>query len=225
MFSQPSAGSDFKAADHLGHLLLIYPREIRTGIVTKFGVAEETLACDLVVLTDPSGPRAEPQVLLFQKALIGSLRANIGGEPVLARLGQGTAKSGQSAPYILNPYDEQDAVFATHYLNSVGGNPFQTAPSFQQAPVPPAAPAAHAALPQAALAPVHAPLPHPAPAAAAVPAPQPVYQQMAPQQIPQPAPAAAAPMITLPNGQQVTPETAAALAQLGMSVPPPPPST
>ncbi|WP_433415064.1 hypothetical protein ACQP1V_36340 [Microtetraspora malaysiensis] len=198
-FSQPSAGSDWKAADHVGHLILFYVREIRENIVTTFGNSD-AIAVDLVVLTDPSGPRAEPQVLLFQKALIGSLRGSIGKEPVLARLGQGTAKAGQSAPYILQPYSEQDAAYATTYLQSVGGNPFQTAPSFQQAPVPQTAPAA--------------PAPAPLPQTPAAPAPAAAPTLAAP----------AAGVITLPNGQQVTPETAAALAQLGMSMPPAPPA-
>lgn len=206
-FSQPAAGSDFRAADHVGHLLLVYVRELRTGIVTTYGTSD-AIACDVVVLTDPAGPRCEPQVLLFQKPLIGSLKNSIGKDPVLARLGQGTAKPGQSAPYILNPFTEQDAAYATSYLNSVGGNPFQTAPSFA-APAPvPAAP-----LPQAA----PAPIPAQAPAPATYPAPAP--QAAAPAPVPAPAPAA--PPVTLPTGQTVTAEQAAAMAALGMTTLPP----
>ncbi|MFD0884608.1 hypothetical protein ACFQ08_08585, partial [Streptosporangium algeriense] len=146
-FSQPSAASDFRAKDHVGHLLLVYVRELRKDIVTTYGTSD-AIACDVVVLTDPNGPRCEPGVLLFQKPLIGSLTNSIGKDPVLARLGQGTAKPGQSAPYLLNPFTEQDAAFATQYLNSVGGNPFPAAASTFQAPAP---------------APAHAPLPQPAP--------------------------------------------------------------
>ncbi|MFJ2029448.1 hypothetical protein [Streptosporangium sp. NPDC087985] len=212
MFSQPSAGSDFKAADHIGHLLLMYVRELRESIQTSYG-SSDAISVDLVVLTDPNGPRLETQVLLFQKPLIGSLRNSIGKDPVLARLGQGTAKPGQSAPYILQPFNDQDAAYATSYLQSVGGNPFQTAPSF-------AAPAAPAPVPAA-------PLPQavPAPAPAAYPAPAPVgYPAAVPAQAPAPmaAPAPAGPPVQLPNGQQVTAEAAQAMAALGIPIPPVP---
>lgn len=243
MFSQPSAGSDFKAADHVGHLLLIYVRELREGIVTQYGTSE-AIGCDLVVLTDQKGPRPETQVLLFQKPLIGSLRQNIGKDPVLARLGQGTAKPGQSAPYILNPFDEQDKAFAEQYLHSVGGNPFQAAPNFQPpAPAPvPAVPLPTAA-PQAAYPPAYPPAypaapqaPFPAapgsgvgvPAAAAPvaqqypapQAPQVPQQQYAPAPVPAQAPAPQH-LVQLPNGQMGTPEQAAAIQALGMNGMPP----
>ncbi|GAA3441044.1 hypothetical protein [Planomonospora venezuelensis] len=205
-FAQPSAGSDFRAKDHVGHLLLIYVRELRSGIVTQFGTSD-AISCDVVVLTDQSGPRLEPGVLFFQKPLIGSLTGSIGRDPVLARLGQGTAKPGQSAPYILQPYTEQDAAYATQYLNNVGGNPFQTAPSF--APAAPA-PAPVAPLPQAVpqAAPV-APVGYPsgAPAVAA----QPIPQAPAPAALPVPQPAAPG---------QMTAEAQAAMAALGMQTPP-----
>ncbi|MBF8187364.1 hypothetical protein ITP53_16810, partial [Nonomuraea sp. K274] len=163
MFQQPTAGSDFKAKNHVGHLLLIYVRELRTGIVTKYGPSD-AISCDVVVLTDQAGPRLEPGVLFFQKPLINSLRGSISADPVLARLGQGVAKPDMDPPYILNPYDQADAAFATQWLHSVGGNPFRTAPALQQ----PAAPAPVAPLPQAAPA---APFPVPAGVGAGVPAP------------------------------------------------------
>ncbi|WP_326637310.1 hypothetical protein OG884_26620 [Streptosporangium sp. NBC_01755] len=212
-FSQPAAGSDFRAADHVGHLLLVYVRELRTSIVTQFGTSD-AIACDVVVLTDPAGPRCEPQVLLFQKPLIGSLKNSIGKDPVLARLGQGTAKPGQSAPYILNPFNEADAAFATQWLQSVGGNPFQTAPSF--APPAALAPVPAAPLPQA----VPAPIPAQAPAPA-YPATYPAPQAAAPAPMPAPAPAPAAPPVTLPTGQQVSAEQYAAMAALSMTTLPP----
>lgn len=219
MFQQPSAGSDFRAKDHIGHLLLIYVRELRENIVTQYGTSD-AISADVVVLTDPSGPRCETQVLFFQKPLIGSLRNSIGGEPVLARLGQGTAKPGQSAPYILNPYTEQDAAIATQYLQSVGGNPFVPAPAFAQAPVP-ATPPAPAATPAPAMThgsitmapPAQQPT---APSVAAAPMPT------APAPVPQAAPPAPAPAA---GGQQLTPEAAAAIQALGIQLPPAAPTS
>ncbi|MFE3449645.1 hypothetical protein ACFXJ8_11985 [Nonomuraea sp. NPDC059194] len=208
MFAQPSAASDFRAKDHVGHLLLIYVRDLRKDIVTAYGTSD-AIQADVVVLTSPEGPRVETSVLFFQKPLIGSLQASIGKDPVLARLGQGVAKPGQSAPYILNPFNEADAAFATQWLQSVGGNPFQTAPVVQQpAPAPVPVPAA-APIPQAPGVPAQAPQwagqPAPAPMAAA---PQPA-----------PVPAPAAPQVA-PNAA----EAAAAMAALGMQAPPPAPA-
>lgn len=210
MFQQPTAGSDFKAADHIGHLLLIYVRELRQGIVTTFGTSD-AISCDVVVLTDPAGPRCEEQVLLFQKPLIGSLKNSIGRDPVLARLGQGTAKPGQSAPYILMPFNEQDAAFTTQWLASVGNAPFQAAPALQQ-------PAPVATVPQTV------PLPQPvAPAIASAPMPQaPGVPAQAPQwaaPVPQ-APVAAVPV---PQAAPNAAEVAAAMAALNMQAPPPAP--
>ncbi|TYB50252.1 hypothetical protein FXF51_56855 [Nonomuraea sp. PA05] len=212
MFQQPSAASDFKAADHVGHLLLIYVRELRQGIVTTYG-ASDAISCDVVVLTNQRGPRCETGVLFFQKPLIGSLRNSIGKDPVLARLAQGTAKPGQSAPYILNPYSEQDAAYATQWLQSVGGNPFQTAPALQQPATPQAPQAPVAPLPQAvpaAPAVASAPLPQ----APGVPAAPP--QWAAPAQAPTPAPVPQQP----PNAA----EAQAAMAALGMTQMPPAPA-
>ncbi|MBG0830534.1 hypothetical protein HS041_22490 [Planomonospora sp. ID67723] len=200
MFAQPSApGSDFKVSDYVGHLFLIYPRELRQGIVTSNGPAD-AISADLVLLTDPNGPRAETGVLIFQKMLIGSLKGKIGADPVLGRLARGVAKPGQTAPYVLNPFDDNDAAYATQYLNSVGGNPFpQAAPFTAPAPAPQAAPVAP--LPQAA--------PVPQQAAAAYPAPA----------YPAPAPAPQAAPVPVPVGAG-TAEAQAAAAALGMQLPP-----
>lgn len=242
MFQQPSAGSDFKAKDHVGHLLLIYPRDVREGIVTKNGTAD-AVNVDLVVLTDQAGPRLEMQVLLFQKPLVSSLRGNIGKDPVLARLGRGNPQPGQEpdrAPYLLNPFDEQDAAFATQYLQSVGGNPWGAAPNFQApaavpapipaaplpAAVPQAVPAAYPPATPAAYPPAYPaayPAPAPAPVPAAYPAPQaaPVPQQQYAAPAAPAAPAPAQHMVQLPNGQFGTPEQAAAMQALGMHGMPP----
>ncbi|MFF4412137.1 hypothetical protein ACFYY8_06360 [Streptosporangium sp. NPDC001559] len=204
MFAQPAApSSDFKISDYPGHLLLIYPRELRSGIVTVNGAAD-AISADLVLLTDPSGPRTESGVLIFQKVLIGSLKSSIGKDPVLGRLGRGVAKPGQTAPYILEQYTDADATYATQYLQSVGGNPFPQAAAFQA----PAAPAP---------APVHAPLPQPVAPVAAVPAPV-----AAPAPAPVAAPIPAGPPVTLPTGQTVSAEQAAAMQALGMTTLPTP---
>lgn len=229
MFQQPSAGSDFKAADHVGHLLLIYVRELRTGIVTAYGNSD-AISCDLVVLTDPNGPRCETQVLFFQKPLIGSLRNSIGGDPVLARLGQGVAKPGQSAPYILNPFNEQDEAYARQWVMSVGGNPFQTAPTVQQPPAPAPVPQAAqfpvpsgvgAGVPAQVAAPAPQAVAPAAPAVASAPMPQAPGVPAAPPQWATPALQAPAPVPTAPQAVPNQAEIQAAMAALNMTQMPP----
>lgn len=122
-FAQPAPSSDIKIADYVGHLILFYPREQRTGVLTSNGPADPIVA-DIVILTHPDGPKAESNVLIFQKVLIGSLKNSIGGDPVLARLARGTAKPGQSAPWILGDPTEQDKQAARQYIARTQQAPF-----------------------------------------------------------------------------------------------------
>jgi len=154
LFQQPSAGGDqVKVNEIIGALVLVHVREYREGIITSFGPSD-AVAVDLHVLDGPKAGESFENTLIFQKALIGALRSAAGGQPVLGRIGQGTAKPGQSAPYILTPYTEQDAALATAWINS---RPQQFQP-------PATAPATGNGHPTAAAAPVA----QPAPAAPAV---------------------------------------------------------
>ena len=96
-FSDPSAGGDsLKPADVLGHLLIVRPLEHRFGIVTSFG-EKDAIRCDVADLTTNE---VHKDVLWFPGGLVGSLKGSI-GELILARMGQGVAKPGQSAPWTL----------------------------------------------------------------------------------------------------------------------------
>ena len=114
-FSAPSSqeSSTVKPADLQGHLLIIKPVEYKTGIITSLGEAEaiEVNLIDLDTNTEHNS------VLFFNVALRNSLKSNI-GKQVLARIGQGVAKPGKSAPWILiNATDSQaDIDKATAYL-------------------------------------------------------------------------------------------------------------
>ena len=114
-FASPSSleGSSVKPADLAGHLLIIKPVEYKTGIVTSLGEAE-AIEVDLVDLDTATEHKS---VLFFNVALRNALKSNI-GQQVLARIGQGVAKPGKSAPWILiNATDDADAVAkATAYL-------------------------------------------------------------------------------------------------------------
>lgn len=93
----PKEGGSVKVADLAGHLLIIEPLEYKTEIQTVHGSAD-AVAVDVTDL-DAGNARHE-NVLFFNVALKNALRNKI-GQKVLARIGQGTAKPGKSAPWIL----------------------------------------------------------------------------------------------------------------------------
>ena len=96
-FAAPaSSGDSVKPADLQGHLLIIKPVEYKTGIQTTLGEAE-AIEVDLV---DLDTNEQHSSVLFFNVALRSALKPNI-GKSVLARIGQGVAKPGKSAPWIL----------------------------------------------------------------------------------------------------------------------------
>lgn len=114
-FDSPSTGA--KITEFEGNLLLVEPTEHREGINTAFGAADAVVA-NVTILDGPRAGQDEFGVLIFQKALQGQLRPKIGtGRYVLGRLGRGTAKPGQSAPWILAEPTEADKNTARAHLN------------------------------------------------------------------------------------------------------------
>lgn len=102
-----------KPADLQGHLLIITPTAYKTGITTSLGEAE-AIECDVVDLDTND---EHYSVLFFNVALRSALKPNIGSQ-VLARIGQGIAKPGKSAPWILldATTDAADVKKATDYI-------------------------------------------------------------------------------------------------------------
>lgn len=97
-FAAPSnnTGESVKVADLAGHLLIITPTEYKTGIQTVHGLAE---AVEVEVI-DLDTKQTHASLLWFNVALRNALKNKI-GQKVLARIGQGAAKPGKSAPWIL----------------------------------------------------------------------------------------------------------------------------
>ena len=96
-FSPPSMNEgNIKVADLAGQLLIITPTDYKTGIKTVHGDAEAVE----VTLVNLDTDKTYDSVLFFNVALRNSLKQKI-GQKVLARIGQGTAKPGKSAPWIL----------------------------------------------------------------------------------------------------------------------------
>lgn len=127
--------SSIKPADLKGHLLIITPVEYKTGITTSLGEAEAIE----VNIVDLDTNLTHDSVLFFNVGLRNALRHNI-GKQVLARISQGAAKPGKSAPWILeNAADKaEDIAKATSYLAAA-------ATANVSAPIAPAAAAAPSA--------------------------------------------------------------------------------
>lgn len=115
MFAQPSAPSGgIKWEDVKGKLLLIEPLSNETGINTSFGLADAVKANVTVLEADGSGERRD-ETLIFPKILASQVRSQI-GQKVLGRLTQGTAKPGQSAPWMLDSATPSDIATAEAWV-------------------------------------------------------------------------------------------------------------
>ena len=96
-FTAPSNSNEqVKVADLAGQLLIITPVEYKTGIQTVHGEADAVE----VNIVNLDNNKTHDGVLFFNVALKNSLKSKI-NEKVLARIGQGIAKPGKSAPWIL----------------------------------------------------------------------------------------------------------------------------
>ena len=127
-FASPgnTSSESVKVADLANHLLIITPIEYKTGIQTVHGIAEavEVNVYDLDTSTEHNS------LLWFNVALRNALKTKI-NEKILARIGQGTAKPGKSAPWILldATSDPQALMKANNYL-------LTAAPAPKPAPAP-----------------------------------------------------------------------------------------
>jgi len=132
MFTAPTqgGGDSVKVADLAGKLLIITPIEHKKEITTVHGVTDAIE----VNLVDLDGDETHNNILFFNVALKNALKEKI-GQKVLARIGQGTAKAGKSAPWVLidatgNP---DDLAKANAFIG--GGNAKASAPAAPQAPI------------------------------------------------------------------------------------------
>ena len=139
-FAAPAnTGGGVKPADLHNHLLIITPLEYRTGITTSMGDSD-AIAVDIV---DLDTNEEHDNSLLFNPALRNALKPLL-GQKVLAKIVQGVAKPGKTAPWILQDMTVDTAAVAraTAYLAGGLNAPSAPTPTPAAAPVPaPAAPA------------------------------------------------------------------------------------
>ncbi|WP_052313654.1 hypothetical protein [Nocardia thailandica] len=124
MFDNPGSatGLDFSSIE--GRLLLIKPLALETGINTSLG-EKDAVRADITVLDGPDSPEEHRDILIFPKVLQGQVKANIGtGRMNLGRLGKGTAKPGQQAPWKLGDPTDADKDAARAHLAKSTQPPF-----------------------------------------------------------------------------------------------------
>jgi hypothetical protein len=135
-YSAPAApgGDKFPLADLHGSLLRITVTKEERDVPTAFGLSNP-VRCDVVVLDGEHKGETYEDTLLFPKVLASQLRSFVGKPPVVARLGRGVAKPGQSAPWVLAAASEDDYATARKYDTYMASK----APKPTPAPAPAAA--------------------------------------------------------------------------------------
>jgi len=115
-FNDPSTGGGDKLplSDLDGALLLFTVKSVETGIQTTYGVTDAVKA-DVAVLDGPHKADTYTDTLVFPRMLRSALAPNV-GSMVLGRLGKGTPKPGQSAPWVLAAGTDEDRATGERYL-------------------------------------------------------------------------------------------------------------
>ena len=115
-FASPgsTSGLDLKALN--GSLLLVEPISVETGVKTSLG-DKDAVRADVVALDGPDAGTEYKDVLIFPRVLIGQLRSRV-GQKVLGRLGQGVARPGQSAPWVLQEATDADKQVGMAWLSN-----------------------------------------------------------------------------------------------------------
>lgn len=111
--SAPRSGDKLDLKEVNGALLHIQVAELVRDIQTEYGKSDAVRAT-VAILDGPKKGDVLEDVLFFPRVLRSQLEQAI-GQTVLARLGQGIAKAGKSAPWILNAPTPEDLVTGEKY--------------------------------------------------------------------------------------------------------------
>lgn len=106
-FNNGATGGGDKITDYAGVPLLIRPRRFESGIQTDYGVTDAVEA-DWILL-DGSDNGEVHTGMVFSGVLVKALARYLESpNPLtLGVIGQGTAKPGKSAPWLLNPLEDE----------------------------------------------------------------------------------------------------------------------
>ena len=129
----PATSSPVPLQELNGALLLIlvvaYEDHVPT-VMTQPGEKSPAVRADVTVLDGPQAGKVYDNTLIFPKVFLRQLARSV-GKTVLGRLGQGPAKAGQSAPWILNAATDADKAAAAQFLaRQSSGNLAQAEPPF-----------------------------------------------------------------------------------------------
>lgn len=105
-FNNGATGGGEKITDYAGSPLLIRPRRFEAGIQTDYGVTD-AIEADWIIL-DGSDGGAVHTGMVFSGVLVKALHRYLESpNPLtLGVIGQGNAKPGKSAPWLLNPLED-----------------------------------------------------------------------------------------------------------------------
>jgi hypothetical protein len=114
-YESPGApgGDKLPLAELEGALIRVDVVEALTGVTTSFGVSDP-IRCNVAALDGARKGATFDDTLVFPKVLASQLRGSV-GKVVLGRLGRGTAKPGQSAPWLLSAPTGEDIATAVKY--------------------------------------------------------------------------------------------------------------
>ena len=121
-FNKPASTTGIKWESLKGALLIVEPLSVETGISTAYGETSAVQA-NVSVVDGTSAGDVYTETLIFPKVLQSAVKGAI-GSMVLGRLGQGNAKPGQSAPWVLEEFSEADAKAAEEFLAKNSATPF-----------------------------------------------------------------------------------------------------
>jgi len=130
-FADPGApGAGIQWVNLNGALLLIDVHGVEVGVKTAFGTTDAVRA-SVVVLDGDHADDEYPDTLVFPKIVAAQLRRLI-GRKVLGRLGQGQAKSGQDAPWVLDKATDSDIQVGRAHTDKIrkAQDPVGAAPPF-----------------------------------------------------------------------------------------------
>lgn len=133
-FAAPASANGIQWTDLLGRLLVIEPKGLEKDIQTSLG-AKDAVRADVHVI-DGDEPASHEDVLIFPRVLISQTSSKV-GEKVLGRLGQGQAKPGQSAPWMIQAPEQADITAGMAWLEARKNNTFAAPASSTGAGAPP----------------------------------------------------------------------------------------
>lgn len=117
-WTDPGESDFFKIKNHVGALALIAVSEYVPNMTTTMGPTQ-AIRAEVAIVDGAGAPNRWSDVLLFNKKLVPQLKNQV-GSTILARIVEGPAKPGQSAPYELAKAMRDDAELANKYVQEFG---------------------------------------------------------------------------------------------------------